>query len=350
MTPHLNRISTATPPHDVHEAFVAFATHKLASTRSLPLFRRLASRSQIDHRWSVLATEGPGERVSDVYVEGQFPTTARRMALYEAHATDLAEKAVRGLAIEDLSSITHVVITCCTGLSAPGIDLQLVDRLGLDPTVERTVIGFMGCYAAVNALKLARHTVRSEPSAKVLVVSLELCTLHLQDTLDLEEMLSFLIFGDGCAAALVSAEPVGLALDGFKAVTAAGTADQITWSIGDQGFNMVLSGRVPGSVGAALRDHRDSLFGPEGTVAISLWAIHPGGRTVLDAVQSALGLSDEAMAPSREVLRAYGNMSSATLLFVLDRVMASARPGERGCAMAFGPGLTAETMMFSGAA
>lgn len=350
MTPHINRIATATPAHDVHEAFVAFASHKLAASRNLPLFTRLARRSQIDHRWSVLATDGPGEKVSDVYIEGAFPTTARRMDIYEAHALDLAERAVSGLALDDLQAVTHVVITSCTGLSAPGLDLQLIDRLGLNPSVERTVIGFMGCYAAVNALKLARHTVRSEPASRVLIVSLELCTLHLQDTTDLEEMLSFLIFGDGCAAALVSAEPHGLAMESFRAVTATGTADQITWSIGDQGFNMVLSGQVPGSIGVALREHREVLLGDDSREPISLWAIHPGGRSVLDAVQSALDLDDRAMAPSREVLRAYGNMSSATLLFVLKDLIGTASSDERGCAMAFGPGLTAETMMFRGAA
>ncbi len=350
MTPHINRISTAVPPHDVHQAFVDFANHKLEASRSLPLFKRLTRRCQIDHRWSVLATDGPYDRVSDVYRAGAFPTTAQRMALYEAHAIDLAERGVAGLALKSPRDITHVVITSCTGLSAPGLDLQLIDRLGLNPSVERTVIGFMGCYAAVNGLKFARHVVRSEPTAQVLVVSLELCTLHLQDTNDLEEMLSFLIFGDGCAAALVSAEPVGLAMTGFKAVTAQGTADQITWSIGDQGFNMVLSGRVPGSVGAALREHREVILGDAGSEAITLWAIHPGGRSVLDAVQEALGLSDPALATSREILRRYGNMSSATLMFVLEALLPQAGAGERGCAMAFGPGLTAETMMFAGAA
>lgn len=349
MTAYINRISTAVPSHDVHDAFVQFATQKLANSRHLPLFTRLARRSQIEHRWSVLASGGEGS-AADVYLNGAFPSTAARMAIYDRFAGDLAEQAVRGLDLVDPGEITHVVITSCTGLSAPGLDLQLIDRCGLDPSVERTVIGFMGCYAAVNALKLARHTVRSEPGSKVLIVSLELCTLHLQDTTDLEEMLSFLIFGDGCAAVLVSADPEGLSMDGFKAVTAPEAADQITWNIGDHGFNMVLSGQVPGSVGAALREHKHTILGNAAIEDISLWAVHPGGRSILDAVEVALELPAHALAGSREVLRRYGNMSSATLLFVLEAMMSEARPGERGCAMAFGPGLTAETMMFSGAA
>jgi predicted naringenin-chalcone synthase len=191
--------------------------------------------------------------------------------------------------------------------------------------------------------------VRSEPAARVLIVSLELCTLHLQETDDLEQVLSFLVFGDGCAAALVSADPVGLSLDRFHAVLLPAAADQITWNIGDQGFNMVLSGKVPGSVGAAIRAGKDAILGNAPVEAIDHWAIHPGGRSVLDAAETALDLPEGALAASREVLRRYGNMSSATILFVLDRIMGEAEPGERGCAMAFGPGLTAETLMFTAA-
>ena len=127
--------------------------------------------------------------------------------------------------------ITHLLITCCTGFSAPGLDLEVVERCNLPSTVERTMIGFMGCYAAINALKLARHIVRSESAARVLIVNLELCTLHLKETTDIEQVLSFLLFGDGCAACLVSADPVGIALDSFRAVLVPGTRDLITWNI-----------------------------------------------------------------------------------------------------------------------
>jgi predicted naringenin-chalcone synthase len=354
MAAYLNRVATAVPPNDVHDAFVGFARILLEKSRGLPLFDRLAKRSQIEHRWSVLSHPGVGlpEEVdaAGFYRRGEFPTTAERMTVYERFAPDLAERAVRGLDLgEQARDVTHVLITCCTGLSAPGLDLALVERLGLDPSVERTVIGFMGCYAAINALKLARHIVRSEPDSRVLILSLELCTLHLQETDEIEQVLSFLVFGDGCAAALVTAEPTGLALDRFTAVLAPQAADQITWSIGDQGFNMVLSGQVPTSVAGALRDGKDAVLGNIRVDEIDHWAVHPGGRSVLDAVETALALPAEALAQSREVLRRYGNMSSATILFVLDRILGRARAGERGCAMAFGPGLTAETFLFTAA-
>jgi predicted naringenin-chalcone synthase len=207
----------------------------------------------------------------------------------------------------------------------------------------------MGCYAAINALKLARHIVRSEPEARVLIVSVELCTLHLQETGDLEKVLSFLIFGDGCAAAIVSLEPEGLSLDRFHAALLPQASEQITWRIGDEGFDMHLSGHVPASVGEALRQGRERILDGAAIEDFDLWAVHPGGRSILDSVQGALDLGPDALADSREVLRTFGNMSSATVLFVLERLMKRSRPGDRGCAMAFGPGLTAETLLFRAA-
>jgi predicted naringenin-chalcone synthase len=206
----------------------------------------------------------------------------------------------------------------------------------------------MGCYAAINALKLARHIVRSEPNARVLALNLELCTLHLHETDDLEEMLSFLLFADGCAAALVSADPVGAEIKSFRARLVPGTKELIRWHIRDQGFDMVLSGAVPGAIRTALTEARDDILG--GANDIDLWAVHPGGRTVLDAVEQAFGLPPSALGASRSVLNDYGNMSSGTVMFVLDRIMRGGAAGQNGCAMSFGPGLVAETMMFRMAA
>jgi predicted naringenin-chalcone synthase len=352
---HINRIATAVPPVDVHAAFVDHARRVLETTRYRPLFRRMAERSHIEHRWSFLhpTPDDPDGFLDSerLYRTGAFPSTAARMQAYERLAPDLATLAAERLDLGPAArDITHVVVASCTGFSAPGIDLLLVERLGLCPNVERTMVGFMGCYAAINALKLARHIVRSEPESKVLVVCVELCTLHFQESAELEQVLSFLLFGDGCAAAIVSAEPHGLALDRFKALLSPQAADQITWNIRDQGFDMVLSGQVPQSVAAALRSGREEIFGNAAVEDIDLWAVHPGGRSILDAVESALGLGTEALAASREVLRCYGNMSSATILFVLEALMATARPKMRGCGMAFGPGLTAETLLFSVAA
>lgn len=350
---YINRIVTAVPDHQVHDAFVCFA-RTLLDTRRRAVFDRMADRAQISQRWSCLAPaakpEGPSVDDQGFFTRGKFPSTADRMRRYEAAAPSLAVRAVERLALgADAARVTHVIVTTCTGLSAPGLDLELIRRCGVPETAERTVVGFMGCYAAINALKLARHIVRSEPRARVLILSLELCTLHLQETSDLEQVLSFLVFGDGCAAALVTAEPVGLALDRFHAVLVPGTEDLITWRIREMGFDMFLSGKVPAAIGTGLRAKTDEILDGGVRDGIDLWAIHPGGRSVLDAVEGALDLSPKALAASREVLLHYGNMSSATILFVLERLMRGAKAGARGCAMAFGPGLTAETMLFTAA-
>ncbi|WP_437977564.1 type III polyketide synthase [Sorangium sp. So ce295] len=350
-TAYINRIATAVPPHDVHSSFVRFASTLFSDERSRVLFGRMADKAQISHRFSVLAPSvevgGASIDAGRFYLRGSFPTTADRMRLYEKHAPELAAQAVSGL---DLGStarrITHVIVTSCTGFSAPGIDLDLVERFGLDPSVERTMIGFMGCYAAINALKLARHIVRSAPEARVLVVNVELCTLHLQEAIAMDQMLSFLLFGDGCAAAVVSAEPTGLALDRLHAVVVPGTRELITWNIRDLGFEMFLSGRVPGAIDRGLKAAAGAILDGAAPGEIDLWAVHPGGRSVLDAVEHALELGPVALAASRDVLARFGNMSSATLMFVLQSIVARARPGMRGCAMSFGPGLTAETMLF----
>jgi predicted naringenin-chalcone synthase len=353
MAAYLNRIATAVPDHDVHGPFVEFAETLLTDRRSQILFRRMADRSQIEHRFSTVEPRPLGSNAGldtdDFYVRGAFPSTAQRMQRFEDKAPRLALAAAKGLGLtdEEKDAVTHVIVTTCTGFSAPGLDLQIVEGLGLKPSVERTIVGFMGCYAAINALKLARHVVRSEPQAKVLVVSLELCTLHLQETSDLEQVLAFLVFGDGCAAALVSADPSGLELESFHAELVPAAADQITWTIRDQGFDMFLSGHVPGSIRQALGESQERILQGVGVEAFDLWAVHPGGRTVLDAVEGAFSLPPNALSASREVLRRFGNMSSATVLFVLKALLDDPQEkGARGCAMAFGPGLTAETMLF----
>ena len=349
---YINRIVTALPPHDVHDAFLGFGRLMLKDDpRKRALFDRMADRCGIAHRYSFIRPGGTGPALDadGFYRMGNFPDTSARMRLFEKHAPLLAVDAVEKLLEgEDRAAITHIIVTSCTGLSAPGVDLQLIERCGLNPNVERTMVGFMGCYAAINGLKLARHIVRSEPSARVLAVNLELCSLHLHETDDLEEILTFLLFADGCAAALVSADPVGVAMEGFKSRLVPDTRELIRWNIRDQGFDMVLSGGVPGAIRTALTDARHDLFG--GANDIELWAVHPGGRTVLDAVEQAFALEPAALAASRSVLQDYGNMSSGTVMFVLDRLMRTGRAGQRGAAMSFGPGLVAETMTFRMAA
>lgn len=356
---HVNAIGTAVPPHQVHDAFVSFVRNSLEDSRNARLFDRMVARSGIERRFSFLqpAVLDDGQ-ITDrdrFYGLGEWPTTAARMDRFERDAPKLALQAVNSLSPHIASEgITHLVVASCTGFVAPGLDQLLVAATGIDPSVERTVVGFMGCYAAVNSLRLAHHIVRSEPAARVLVVNLELCTLHFQRTQDLERLLAMLLFGDGASAALVTAEPAGIALTDFKSVAISGSGDAITWRIGDQGFDMHLDGRVPGLIDSALRNERRSNDGQgvlhgQQPADYDLWAVHAGGRTILDAVERALELGADALQPSREVLRAFGNMSSATLMFVLAAMIGrrkAGHPGRDGLAMAFGPGLACETFRF----
>lgn len=345
----ISRIAIATPPNDVHATFIEYAAGSLHDSRSGLLLRHLAKRSGIDHRYSYIQVEGEHTRGfldgTQIFSAGNFPATAKRMELFEHFAPRLMQNALDRLALdkEERRSIGHVIVTCCTGLFAPGLDFAAIEYLQLDSGTDRTMVGFMGCYAAINGLKLARHIVRSDPGMSVLMINLELCSLHLQETQDMEKIMSFLLFGDGCAASLIRSGDKGFALDGFRAIAVPNTRDLILWRIGDAGFDMELSSRVPVELRKSLCERAKDVD-PDSN--IDLWGVHPGGRSILDAVGDGLQLAPEKLAASREILRSYGNMSSATVMFVLEQLMRTAQPGQRGCAMSFGPGLTAETMNF----
>jgi predicted naringenin-chalcone synthase len=358
---YVNAVASAVPEHDVHTAFAEYA-RSLLPERMRTVFDRMAERSGIAHRWAPFephpdfnapGAQGSGSWLdtSGFYRRGEFPATSARMALYEQHAPALAEQAVRRLDLaHDLAGVTHLVCASCTGFMAPGLDQVLAERLALMPGLERTFIGFMGCYAAVPALRAAHHIVRGEPDARVLVVNAELCSLHMREASDLETVLSFLLWGDGATAALVSAEPRGLRLHDFRSVALPDTADLITWRIGDSGFQMGLSGKVPLRIERALRDEEasngaDGILRGQRPDAFEYWAVHAGGRTVLDAVEQGLRLVPDALAHSRGILQDRGNMSSVTLMCVLERILAEPGEGE-GIALAFGPGLCAETFRF----
>jgi alpha-pyrone synthase len=345
--PRINSIGTAVPGHDIHDAFIGWARARLDGRRDAPLFERMAQRAGITHRWSVLPVGSDGGSPVDhggFYAGGLMPPTSDRMTLYAEAAPALALRAIGALG--EIGNISHLVVASCTGFVAPGIDQIIAARLGLSPSVERTLIGFMGCYAAVTALKTARHIVRSEPDARVLVVTVELSTLHLQAELSIEPLLAMLQFGDGAAAAIVTAEGQGLMLaDPFAAIVE-DTGGLIRWSIGDTGFAMHLSGAVPARLGEALGnpETRRALTGGVDPRTIDGWAVHAGGRSILDAVETALDLTPNALDASRGVLQDFGNMSSSTLMFVLARMFES-RPAQ-GVALAFGPGLAAEGLRF----
>jgi predicted naringenin-chalcone synthase len=346
---YINQIATAVPEHDVHQKFIEFAPSMLNDERQRNLLRRMASKAQIEHRYSFLRPN-PGDKGLDAegfYQLGAFPDTQTRMRFYEKHALGLAKRTLDQLNLaEHADSITHLILTTCTGFYAPGIDLQIVDHYGLKSSVERTVIGFMGCNAALNALKLSRHIVRSEPSSKVAILNLELCTIHLQETDNLEQILSFIIFADGCSASLVSATPSGIEMQDFTSAIMPDSADQITWHIGGLGFDMVLMGQVPATIMKGLPSSLSKILCGEKPENVEHWAVHPGGRSILDAVQKSIGLPNEMLRQSRDVLRRFGNMSSATVMFVLKEMLDPGTKAGRGCAMAFGPGLTAESMRF----
>ncbi|GAA4159347.1 type III polyketide synthase [Gryllotalpicola daejeonensis] len=303
------------------------------------------------------SSEGGAGQASPVFFDAAtqrllHPTTGERNAEYVRRCVPLALEAARAALARGpiaAADVTHVVTVSCTGFFAPGPDVALVRGLGLRPDVRRLNIGFMGCHGAFPGLRAAVDACRAEPTAVVLVVCVELCTLHLRSSEDPDQIVSGTVFGDGAAAAIVASHPrTGLRIDALHSeLSRRETEGDLAWSIGDQGFDLVLSSYVPKllehEIGAALAP----LEPGRSWSLIENWAIHPGGRAILDRTQEALGLSDAQLAPSRAVLREYGNMSSPTVLFVLDRVMRRARPGERVVATAFGPGVTVESALMT---
>ncbi len=345
----INAVGTAVPSQDIHHAFIGWAERQIADDRARAVFHRMAERSGILHRYSVLpARPEGGSPVEEggFYAVTPLPPTSQRMAHYAHYAPALALEAIESLRRQvALDAITHLVVASCTGFVAPGIDQIIATKMGLSPSVERLLVGFMGCYAAVSALRSARHIVRSDPDARVLVITVELSTLHLQPDTEIEPLLAMLQFGDGAAAALVSATGAGLTIEAPFATTLKDSSDLIRWAIGDYGFAMHLSGQVPARIADALRDPElvQTIAGDD-PAAIDAWAVHAGGRSILDAVEHGLGLSANALARSRAVLADCGNMSSATLMFVLASLYADAP--KSGVALAFGPGLAAEGFQF----
>lgn len=277
------------------------------------------------------------------------PGTRVRNDAYTAEAPrlllDAARRAIASAPGVTEADVTHVVTVSCTGFFAPGPDFVLVRDLGLAPSTQRFHLGFMGCCAAFPALRIAEQFVRADPAAVVLVVTVELCSLHVHIDDDPDQIVAASVFADGAAAAIVTATPepgdgAFLELDAFQTGIVPSSEAEMAWTIGDHGFDMTLSSYVPRVVGQSIRSALQPLL--QGSVP-ARWAIHPGGRSILDRVQQALALTDDDLAASRDVLRRFGNMSSATVLFVLRELVVSEATGpEEVCAVAFGPGLTVE--------
>lgn len=284
--------------------------------------------------------------------EGQA-TTADRNAVYATESRRLAvalgEKILSQEGAPGRGEITHLVFATCTGFVNPGPDFHLVRDLGLSESVQRYTLGFMGCYAAIPGLKFAAQVCEADPAAVVLVIALELCSLHMQIDEAPDAILGNTVFADGAAAAFVSSRPhpanPSYRIDGFHAGTLPEGESSMAWSIGNRGFDLVLSSYVPKVIGAEIGTMLERI-GVE-TETIDRFAVHPGGKSILDRVIGALGLDEDALDASREVLRQHGNMSSATILFVLKEMLGRTKAGERVLALAFGPGLTIETAVLT---
>ncbi|GAB2699257.1 naringenin-chalcone synthase [Hymenobacter frigidus] len=365
MPSYLGAIGTANPVHRIAQPQIAdFMAQALqfgeGDTRKL---RALYRVSGIEHRYSVLPDYGRANGDYTFFPNTPtlepFPSVGQRMAVYRREALPLAIEAVRSCLrqVPDVApaSITHLVTVSCTGMYAPGLDIELVQALGLRPDVRRTCVNFMGCYAAVNAVKLADAFCRADADARVLIVSVELCTIHFQKSPEEDHLISNALFGDGAAAALVLAEPLpngapSLALQGFHCGLEPDGHDDMAWHINDFGFEMTLSSYVPKLIQRGIRSLTDGLLAslPVQLGDIRHFAIHPGGRKILETIETELGLTRDDNRHAYHVLRNYGNMSSATVLFVLREVLAHATPADHGApvlSFAFGPGLTMEAML-----
>ncbi|MGE3850982.1 MAG: type III polyketide synthase [Planctomycetota bacterium] len=337
--------------------------------RSVRALHMIADRAGIDQRHSVVtdyAQTDPAEfRFYPPSADLKpFPTTAQRMAVYEREsvplALDAARKALERARAMNVAppDVTHIVFVTCTGFFAPGPDIQLIRALGLRPDVQRTLIGFMGCHAAFNAVRTASHIVQSDASAVVLVVCVELCSLHFQIDPAADAIVANTLFADGACAMLFGAAdayPKGLA-DVRRACSRVDddSLDQMSWRIGNHGFHMTLSSDVPHTLHAGAPGFVAALLEPVGLTAAQVvqWAVHPGGVRIIDAIARALELPADAVASAREVLSQYGNMSSATLGFLLERDLPSAAAKAPAgasrvplVALGFGPGLTIEGLL-----
>jgi len=285
-----------------------------------------------------------------------FPTTEQRMSWYGRCAAPLSVSAIRNC-LEgklDAQQVTHLITVSCTGMSAPGLDLQVAELMGLPKDIDRTSVNFMGCYAAIHALKMADAICRSFPDARVLMVCTELCTLHFQREATPDNIASSLLFGDGSAAALIVPDAAdhtgqGVRLHSFYSEIIAKGKKDMSWDLSSTGFRMKLSNAIPDLIGGditPLVEHALTKGGMQ-RQDITHWCAHPGGKKILQTIHASLQFADGTLDPSYAVLKDYGNMSSATILFVLQRIMAGLdqRQPSNIFGIAFGPGLTMETFI-----
>ncbi|MFP5310994.1 MAG: type III polyketide synthase [Actinomycetes bacterium] len=375
MTVYVRSLETAVPATKLiqSEARDVFAAQPGLSRLGSRLVKTCFDGAAIDTRFTAVQELTTASRAENPQFYDQAtglllnPSTKTRNDIFAREATKLfvtASRAALAAAPElELLDITHLVTVSCTGFFNPGPDYKVVRELGLSPAVQRYHLGFMGCYAAFPALRAAKLFCEADPNAVVLVVCAELCSLHVRTSNDPDTIMGSALFADGAAAAIVTARPGAaehalLKLDHFETVLTPVGEDSMAWNIGDNGFEMVLGNYVPHIIDDHIVDALQPLLAREPDLAalpysgIPHWAIHPGGRSILDKVEARLGLSEAQLVPAREILRNFGNMSSATVLFVLKHILeqplqAGSSGDERICSMAFGPGLTVETGLFT---
>lgn len=349
---YLKAIHTAVPAHEIDaDAFAHFVEQQVgADAVTLRKLRWLGSRTGIQQRYAVLSDYNSAENARLYFRAGapQHGSVQERMQLYRELALELSLQAIRPVLVDQVPP-THIVYTSCTGLSAPGIEVALIRALGLSADTFRHTVNFMGCYAALHALRTAHYICEAEPNARVLVVCTELCSLHFQHATHDDALLSNLLFGDGSAALMLcgSAGKEGtlLAFDDFYAALLPGGEAEMSWDLSPTGFEMRLSSYVP----ALLSEHLDAALAGAwrrwgiSAAEVHQWVLHPGGKSILDKLQQALALPVGEPAASYATLRDYGNMSSATILFVLDRLLRAPATTEECLVLAaFGPGLSME--------
>jgi predicted naringenin-chalcone synthase len=354
-------IGTANPPHTISSADAAEIAQGLAhqSPERGRLFHALYRRSGVLTRHSAVLTASDGELAArQTFFGPEEPTTLSRMRRYETEAGPLAVSAARsafGDAAIEPGRVTHLVTVSCTGSYAPGFDADLIRELELPRDVARTHVGFMGCHGLLNGLRVARAFVAADAAAVPLVCAVELCSLHHQYEGDAEQVVANALFADGAGAVVGTGigRPPGGDADPYRLVASGSTivadsADAMSWRVGDRGFVMTLSPRVPELIVRNLRPWLEDWLARHDldVPSVGSWAVHPGGPRIVSAVGEALGLDPSLLAPSRRVLEEFGNMSSPTVLFILDRLRRAAAP--RPCvALAFGPGLAIEAALLA---
>lgn len=319
--------------------------------------RAVFNASGIKSRYSVLEDYGKSEyfhffpNTPDLE---PFPSTKRRIEEFKAHALQLSLEAVQDLSRTgdpfEPATITHLITVCCTGMYAPGLDLDLVRELSLATHVRRTCVNFMGCYAAINAIRLADSICKSNPVARVLIVCTELCSLHFQKEVSYDNFLANALFADGSAAMIIESQRDGnaLELERFYCDILPDGKDGMTWEVGDLGFEMKLSNYIPSLIKSGIGVFAKALLETVGLTLseIKFFAVHPGGKKILEAIENEFGLERNHLSHSYQVLANYGNMSSPTIIFVLKRILdavSKADHNERVLSLAFGPGLTLES-------